>query len=95
MLAALFAWIAFAIIVGVVATTRGRAGYGWFLVSLVLSPLIVGPLVLALPCQYAQPQTATGSAILKWFGITILFGLLVVVAAFVLALVLIVQHGGA
>jgi hypothetical protein len=95
MLAALFAWVAFAVIVGVMASARGRVGYGWFLVSLVLSPLITGPLVLALPRHHTQPQTVTGGAILKWFGITILFGCVVVVGMFVLALFLIIQHGGA
>jgi hypothetical protein len=99
MLVALFAWVAFAVIVGVVASARGRVGYGWFLVSLVLSPLITGPLVLALPRHHTQPQTVTGGAILKWSGITILFtilfGCVVVVGMFVLALFLIVQHGGA
>jgi len=86
---------------------RGRVGYGWFLLALFVSPLIVGPLLLALPRQYAEPQTetATGGAsatgwtstlfsILKWSGITILLGCLVVVVMFVLSLVLIVQHGG-
>jgi hypothetical protein len=95
MLAALFAWVAFAVIVGVTASARGRVGYGWFLVSLVLSPLITGPLVLALPRHHTQPQTVTGGAFLKWFGITILFGCVVVVGMFVLALFLIIQHGGA
>jgi hypothetical protein len=95
MLAALFAWVAFAVIVGVMASARGRVGYGWFLVSLVLSPLITGPLVLALPRHHTQPRTVTGGAILKWFGITVLFGCVVVVGMFVLALFLIIQHGGA
>src|SRR3954454_9660052 len=102
-----FAWIAFAVVVGVAASTRGRVGFGWFLLALAISPLIVGPLVLALPRQYAGPRTETAGAraagwtstplfsIFKWFGIAILFGCLVVVVMFVLALVLIVQHGGA
>jgi hypothetical protein len=102
MLAALFTlvvtWVAFAVIVGVMASARGRVGYGWFLFSLVLSPLITGALVLALPRHHTQPQTVTGGAILKWSGITILFtilfGCVVVVGMFVLALFLIVQHGG-
>src|SRR5262249_11216647 len=42
-------WIAFAIIVGVAANTRGRNGGGWFILALVISPLIAGLLVLALP----------------------------------------------
>jgi hypothetical protein len=95
MLAALFAWVAVAVIVGVIASTRGRVGYGWFLISLVLSPLLTGPLVLALPRHHTPPQTVTGGAVLKWLGITILFGCVVVVGMFVLALFLIIQHGGA
>ena len=99
MLAALFAWIAFAVIVGVVASKRGHVGYGWFLVSLVISPLITGPLVLALPHQYAAGVAGSAStsvsSVSKWVGITILFGCLVFVGMMLLAFVLIVQHGGA
>ena len=92
------AWLALAVIVGVMASKRGRVGYGWFLFSLVLSPLITGALVLALPRHHTQPQKVTGGAVLKWFGITILVTILfvgvVVVGGFVLAVLLIVQHGG-
>jgi hypothetical protein len=99
MLAALFAWVAFAVIVGVMASKRGRVGYGWFLLSLVISPLIVGPLVLALPRQYAAGATGSAStsvsSVFKWVGITILFGGLVFVGYMLLAFVLIIQHGGA
>jgi hypothetical protein len=94
------AWMAFAVIVGIAASMRGRVGYGWFLVALVMSPLIVGPLVLALPRQYAEPQTEAGtltslSSIFKWFGITILSGCAVAVVMMFIAFVLIIQHGGA
>ena len=93
------AWIAFAVIVGVVAYKRGRVGYGWFLVALVISPLIVGPLVLALPRQYAAGATGAAStsifSVFKWVGITILFGGLVFVGYMLLGFVLIIQHGGA
>jgi hypothetical protein len=99
MLAALFAWIALAVIVGVVASKRGRFGYGWFLVTLVISPLITGPLVLALTHQYAAGVAGSAStsvsSVSKWVGITILFGCLVFVGMMLLAFVLIVQHGGA
>jgi hypothetical protein len=93
---AICAWIGVAVLVGVMASMRGRVGYGWFLVALVISPLIVGPLVLALPRQYAQPRT-TGrvGSVFKWIGITILFGCLVAAGAMFLALFLIIQHGGA
>ena len=99
MLVALFAWIAFAVIVGVMDSKRGRVGYGWFLLALVISPLIVGPLVFALPRQYASGATGSAStsvsSVFKWVGITILFGCLVFVGMMLLAFVLIVQHGGA
>ena len=44
-------YIALCIIVGVAANTRGRSPAGWFLLAIVLSPLISGLLVLALPNQ--------------------------------------------
>ena len=93
-----FAWIAVAVAIGIAASKRGRVGYGWFLLALVM-PLIAGPLVLALPRQYAATGGATGSislsSISKWFGITVLFGGLTFVVMMLLALFLIVQHGGA
>jgi hypothetical protein len=42
-------WLAFAIIVGVAANTRGRSGGGWFILAILISPLLAGLLVLALP----------------------------------------------
>ena len=45
-----FAWFFLCVIVGVAANTRGRSGVGWFLLSfLLLSPLLGGLLLLALP----------------------------------------------
>jgi hypothetical protein len=41
--------LALSIIVGVAANTRGRSGFGWFLLSLIISPILAGLLVLALP----------------------------------------------
>jgi len=42
-------WLIFAAIVGVAANTRGRNGFGWFLIAVVASPLIGGLLLLAMP----------------------------------------------
>ena len=42
-------WIALSSVVGLAASTRGRDGGGWFVLALVISPLIAGLLVLALP----------------------------------------------
>jgi hypothetical protein len=44
-----FIYFALAVIVGVAANTRGRSGLGWFMLALIISPLISGLLVLALP----------------------------------------------
>ena len=48
-----FFWFGFAIIVGVAANTRGRSGFGWFLLALIISPLLAGLLVLAMPHKRA------------------------------------------
>jgi hypothetical protein len=50
-----FFWIVLAIIVGVAANTRGRNGFGWFLLAVVISPLFAGLLLLALPRWTAEP----------------------------------------
>jgi hypothetical protein len=42
-------WFALAIIVGVAANTRGRNWLGWFILAFVISPLIAGLLLLAMP----------------------------------------------
>jgi len=47
-------WIVLAIIVGVAANTRGRSPVGWTLLALVVSPLIAGLLVLALPNMHTE-----------------------------------------
>jgi hypothetical protein len=46
----LFIGFPLCIVVGVAAhSRRGRNGFGWFLLSLLISPLLAGLLVLALP----------------------------------------------
>lgn len=42
-------WILLSIIVGVAASSRGRSGFGWFLLSLFLTPVLMLILVLVLP----------------------------------------------
>lgn len=41
-------WAALAIVVAVLASNRGRSGLLWFLIAVVISPLIAGLLVLVL-----------------------------------------------
>jgi hypothetical protein len=42
-------WIGFAVVVGVAANNRGRNGVGWGLLALIISPILAGLLLLALP----------------------------------------------
>jgi hypothetical protein len=44
-----FFWFAFAIVVGVAASSRGRNGFGWFILAVLISPLIGLLLVLVMP----------------------------------------------
>jgi hypothetical protein len=45
----LLVYLVLAFVVGVGASARDRSGAGWFLVALIVSPLIAGILVLLLP----------------------------------------------
>jgi uncharacterized membrane protein len=47
--AILIVWFFFAVIVGFVANDRGRSGFGFFLLSLIISPLLVGIILLVMP----------------------------------------------
>lgn len=49
-----FFWVAFSVVAGVVAASRGRSGSGYFLLSLVLSPLIGLLLAALLPSKAVQ-----------------------------------------
>lgn len=44
-----FFWLIASIIVAVAAAARGRTGFGWFVLSLIISPLLSLILVLVLP----------------------------------------------
>lgn len=43
-----FFWFLFAAVVGVFASNRGRSGIGWFLLSLLISPILGGLFVAAM-----------------------------------------------
>jgi len=43
-----FAWLFFALLVGLLASSRGRSFLGWMLLAIVLSPLLAGLLVLVI-----------------------------------------------
>ncbi|SRR6266567_511939 len=42
-------WIVFAILIAAAANSRGRSGFGWFLLAVVISPLLAGLFLLLLP----------------------------------------------
>jgi hypothetical protein len=44
----IFIWVGLCVAVGILAARYGRSGVGWFLLSLVLSPLLGVAFVLAL-----------------------------------------------
>lgn len=41
-------WLFFAVLVGIYADRRGRSGFGWFLLAVLISPLLAGLLCLVL-----------------------------------------------
>jgi hypothetical protein len=56
MITTIFFWLFFSLLVGVLAHKRGRVGFGWFVLSVMLSPLLMGLLVLVLR-DASQPVT--------------------------------------
>ena len=56
------AWIIFAVIIGIAASSRGRNGIGWFLISVLLSPLLGLLLLIALPRQDAEARAIAAMA---------------------------------
>lgn len=52
-------WFVFSVVVGVIASSRGRSGIGWTLLALLLSPLIIGLLVIVLPSKRARDADGT------------------------------------
>jgi hypothetical protein len=42
-------WLIFAIVVAAAANGRGRTGFGWFILAVVISPLLAGLLLAILP----------------------------------------------
>jgi hypothetical protein len=52
-------WLLFAVVVGVVASSRGRSGVGWFLLAVVISPLLAIILVALMPSKRDAPSAET------------------------------------
>jgi hypothetical protein len=47
-------WIGISIVIGIGAKGRGRSGFAWFLLAILLSPLIAGLLLVVLPDLYMR-----------------------------------------
>ncbi len=61
LLITLVPWVALAAVVGVAANTRGRDGGVWFFFAVIISPLIAGLFLLALPRkEFAYVDESTG-----------------------------------
>ena len=52
-------WLVFAVVVGVIAGSRGRSGVGWFFISVLISPLLGLILVMCLPAEAAPKHQAS------------------------------------
>ena len=64
MLSGLFTWALLSVLVGVLAHNRGRFGFGWSIVSLMLSPLIGFIIVLCLSdAKKAKPTDGLGNVV--------------------------------
>lgn len=53
-------WIFFSVIVGMIASNKNRSGFGYFLLALVISPILAGILVLVLSNEKPDVLIANG-----------------------------------
>ncbi|HEY2242607.1 MAG TPA: hypothetical protein VGH47_00100 [Xanthobacteraceae bacterium] len=69
------AWLFFAVLTGVFAQVRrNRNGFGWFMLSLLISPLFAFPLVAILREPVARLGPAPGSVWQRAAALLIIFG---------------------
>lgn len=57
-----FLWVIFSFVIGVAADGRGRSGIGWFVLSLIISPVLTLILIALLPKKTADAATITRPA---------------------------------
>lgn len=68
----IFFWAIISFIVGVAADTRKRDFLGWFLLAAILSPVIAGLLLIALPKGELRPgETSPSIKFLNRWGPTV------------------------
>jgi len=62
MITIIFFWLLFALAVGMIASNRGRSGFGWFILACLISPLLAVILVMLcadLSATAQRPNPAT------------------------------------
>lgn len=62
MLTIIFFWLMFALVVGMIASSRGRSGFGWFILACLISPFLAGIFLLVranLRRQADRPNPST------------------------------------
>lgn len=48
-------WFLFSVVVGIAASSRGRSGFGWFVLAMLISPLLAVILVAVMPPLASAP----------------------------------------
>ena len=70
-------WLIFSIVVGAAAGARGRSGFAWVLLSLLISPLVAAIILAILPDPRARELPRRGTV-----------ALLLVIGAFIIAVMI-------
>ena len=65
MIAIVFFWLLFALIVGLIASSRGRSGFGWFILACLISPLLAGIILLVSANRRNQAERPNPSTHIK------------------------------
>lgn len=52
-------WLVVCVLIGVAASARGRSGVGWFVLSLLITPLLAGLILLLMPVLKDGPEKPT------------------------------------
>lgn len=82
-----FFYFGFACVCGALANTRGRNGFGWFVLALLISPILAAAFLLALPKRDAnapprRPTTSQIRAVNSGLGGAVAFAVVLPVLIF-------------